>query len=99
MSKLLTYDVFDKLVSVCYSEAATFNPSRAHDFIPSFKCDSCYFMFSCLHSFLSTILCLLNLLLVTIELSALRFMASYYPLWYIHCRVPDKEWSFQDGGL
>ena len=18
---------------------------------------------------------------------------------YIHCRVPDKEWSFQDGGL
>ena len=22
-------------------------------------------------------------------------------LWleYIHCRVPDKEWSFQDGGL
>ena len=19
--------------------------------------------------------------------------------WFTHCRVPDKEWSFQDGGL
>ena len=20
-------------------------------------------------------------------------------VWHVHCRVPDKEWSFQDGGL
>ena len=27
------------------------------------------------------------------------FVINNYILSYFHCRVPDKEWSFQDGGL
>jgi hypothetical protein len=26
-------------------------------------------------------------------------MFIYIIFGYMHCRVPDKEWSFQDGGL